>query len=82
MFECSDVSGLMTSEAADTAKYTYPPAGHGNFFAFKFEDPKGHVHRLNSGEQLFWGNKPLQELRNHTLFLSFSGILAINHLVH
>ncbi|KAF7840158.1 CBS domain-containing protein CBSCBSPB3-like [Senna tora] len=46
----SDVSGLMTSEG-DNARSSYPPVGFGNSFAFKFEDPKGRVHRLNCGTE-------------------------------
>ncbi|KAI4336478.1 hypothetical protein L6164_015000 [Bauhinia variegata] len=45
----SDVSALMTSEGTETAKSTYPSVGFGNSFTFKFEDPKGRVHRINCG---------------------------------
>ncbi|CAL0306689.1 unnamed protein product [Lupinus luteus] len=49
----SEVSGLMTSDGADTVKSTYQSASFGNSFAFKFEDLNGRVHRLNcSPEQL------------------------------
>ncbi|KAI9114282.1 hypothetical protein K1719_014510 [Acacia pycnantha] len=47
----SDVSGFMASEAAETAKSTYPSLGLGNSFVFKFEDPKGCVHRLSCGAE-------------------------------
>ncbi|KAI4343487.1 hypothetical protein L6164_010828 [Bauhinia variegata] len=47
----SEVSALMTSDGAETAKSTYPSVGFGNSFAFKFDDPKGRVHRLNCGTE-------------------------------
>ncbi|MED6197815.1 CBS domain-containing protein cbscbspb3 [Stylosanthes scabra] len=46
----SEVSGIMNSDGgADTAKSTYQSVGHGNSFAFKFEDPNGRVHRVTCG---------------------------------
>ncbi|MED6198876.1 CBS domain-containing protein cbscbspb3 [Stylosanthes scabra] len=45
----SEVSGIMNSDGADTAKSTYQSVGHGNTFAFKFEDPNGRVHRVSCG---------------------------------
>ncbi|KAE9602751.1 hypothetical protein Lal_00049698 [Lupinus albus] len=45
----SEVSGLMTSDGADTVKSTYQSASFGNSFAFKFEDLNGRVHRFNCG---------------------------------
>ncbi|KAK4264674.1 hypothetical protein QN277_025817 [Acacia crassicarpa] len=47
----SDVSGFMASEAAETAKSSYPSLGLGSSFVFKFEDPKGRVHRLSCGAE-------------------------------
>lgn len=41
---------MMASDVGEQAKFTYPSLGLGNSFAFKFEDRKGRVHRLNSGE--------------------------------
>lgn len=52
MFYCSEVSGLMTSDGADTAKSAYHSMGFGNSFTFKFEDPNGRVHRFNCGNYL------------------------------
>ncbi|XP_057419972.1 CBS domain-containing protein CBSCBSPB3-like [Lotus japonicus] len=43
----SEVSGLMTSDGADTTR----SASFGNSFAFKFEDPNGRVHRFNCGTE-------------------------------
>ncbi|KAJ8765332.1 hypothetical protein K2173_012029 [Erythroxylum novogranatense] len=43
----SEMSALMTSDATETGKFQYPSLGLGNSFAFKFEDPKGRVHRFN-----------------------------------
>lgn len=58
MFECSDISGFMASEAPETAKSMYPSVGFGNSFIFKFEDPKGRrVHRFSCGEFLFYLKK-------------------------
>lgn len=36
----------------ESGKSSYPPLGLGTSFAFKFEDLKGRVHRVNSGK---WG---------------------------
>ncbi|XP_012572211.1 CBS domain-containing protein CBSCBSPB3-like isoform X2 [Cicer arietinum] len=47
----SEVSGLMTSDGADTAKSAYHSMGFGNSFTFKFEDPNGRVHRFNCGTE-------------------------------
>lgn len=38
-------AALMNSEGTDLGKY--PSLGLGNSFSFKFEDPKGRVHRFN-----------------------------------
>lgn len=46
----SEMSALMASDGGEMGKYNYPSLGLGNSFAFKFEDLKGRVHRLNSGE--------------------------------
>ncbi|MCH96151.1 CBS domain-containing protein CBSCBSPB3-like, partial [Trifolium medium] len=43
----SEVSGLMTSDGAETAKSAYQPMSFGNSFPFKFEDLNGRVHRFN-----------------------------------
>ena len=48
-FVCSEMSAFMTSDGTEIGKY-YPSLGLGNSFAFKFEDFKGRVHRLNCGE--------------------------------
>ncbi|XP_027344166.1 CBS domain-containing protein CBSCBSPB3-like isoform X2 [Abrus precatorius] len=45
----SEVSGLMTSDGADTSKSAYQSTGFGNSFSFKFEDLNGLVHRFNCG---------------------------------
>lgn len=50
MLYCSDLSGLMTSDGADTTKSAYQSVGFGNSFAFKIEDLNGRVHRFNCGE--------------------------------
>ncbi|XP_057729707.1 CBS domain-containing protein CBSCBSPB3-like [Arachis stenosperma] len=47
----SEVSGIMNSDGADTAKSTYQSVGHGNSFTFKFEDPNGRVHRVTCGAE-------------------------------
>ncbi|XP_061346836.1 CBS domain-containing protein CBSCBSPB3-like [Gastrolobium bilobum] len=47
----SEVSGLMTSDGADTAKSAYQSVAFGNSFAFKFEDLNGFVHRFNCGSE-------------------------------
>lgn len=49
LFYCSDVSGLMTSDGADTSKYS---TGFENSFPFKFEDLNGRMHRFNCGNYL------------------------------
>nr|XP_048334988.1 CBS domain-containing protein CBSCBSPB3 isoform X2 [Ziziphus jujuba var. spinosa] len=43
----SDMSALMTNDGTDIVKSNYPSLGLGNSFAFKFEDLKGRMHRLN-----------------------------------
>ncbi|KAE8665999.1 CBS domain-containing protein CBSCBSPB3 [Hibiscus syriacus] len=46
----SEISAIMTSEGADAGKLSsYPSLGLGNSFYFKFEDPKGRVHRFSFG---------------------------------
>ncbi|XP_039042704.1 CBS domain-containing protein CBSCBSPB3-like [Hibiscus syriacus] len=46
----SEISAVMTSEGADAGKLSsYPSLGLGNSFCFKFEDPKGRVHRFSFG---------------------------------
>ncbi|CAK7354656.1 unnamed protein product [Dovyalis caffra] len=45
----SEMSALMTSDAAELGRY--PSLGLGNSFAFKFEDLKGRVHRINCGTE-------------------------------
>ncbi|CAJ1974853.1 unnamed protein product [Sphenostylis stenocarpa] len=47
----SEASGLLTLDGADTTKSTYQSVGFGNPFAFKFEDPNGHVHRFYCGAE-------------------------------
>lgn len=44
----SEMSAMMHSDGAETGKQSYPSVGLGNSFAFKFEDLKGRVHRINS----------------------------------
>lgn len=46
----SELSGFMASDGTEQGKFTYPSLGLGNSFAFKFEDLKGRVHRINFGE--------------------------------
>lgn len=41
-------AALMNSEGTDLGKY--PSLGLGSSFSFKFEDPKGRVHRFNFGK--------------------------------
>ncbi|XP_030938164.1 CBS domain-containing protein CBSCBSPB3-like [Quercus lobata] len=44
----SEMSGFMASDGAEQGKLgSYPSLGLGNSFAFKFEDLKGRVHRVN-----------------------------------
>ncbi len=40
----------MASDGTEQGKLSYPSLGLGNSFAFKFEDLKGRVHRVNCGE--------------------------------
>ncbi|KAH1135298.1 hypothetical protein GLYMA_05G195700v4 [Glycine max] len=47
----SEISGLMTSDGADTSKSAYQSVGFGNSFAFKFKDLSGRVHRFNCGTE-------------------------------
>lgn len=47
----SELSGLMTSDGADTTKSAYQSVGFGNSFAFKIEDLSGRVHRFNCGAE-------------------------------
>ena len=47
------MSALNTSDGMEHGKSTYPSLGLGNSFAFKFEDRKGRIHRLNYGEHRF-----------------------------
>ncbi|RZC54490.1 hypothetical protein C5167_013350 [Papaver somniferum] len=42
----SEMSAFMASDSVEQGK-SYPSLGLGNSFAFKFEDRKGRVHRLN-----------------------------------
>ncbi|CAN6543072.1 unnamed protein product [Malus baccata var. baccata] len=44
----SELSTVMASDGAD-GKFSYPSLGLGNSFAFKFEDLRGRVHRINCG---------------------------------
>ncbi|KAL3591535.1 hypothetical protein D5086_010175 [Populus alba] len=45
----SEMSALMASDATELGRY--PSLGLGNSFAFKFQDLKGRVHRLNCGTE-------------------------------
>lgn len=47
----SEMSAMMQSDGAETAKQSYPSLGLGNSFAFKFEDLKGRMHRFNCGTE-------------------------------
>ncbi|XP_030471709.2 CBS domain-containing protein CBSCBSPB3-like [Syzygium oleosum] len=47
----SDMSAALPSEGPESTKSAYPSLGLGNSFAFKFEDLKGRVHRLNCGTE-------------------------------
>lgn len=44
----SELSALMASDGTD-GKFPYPSLGLGNSFAFKFEDLRGRMHRINCG---------------------------------
>ncbi|KAI3855475.1 hypothetical protein MKW92_024078 [Papaver armeniacum] len=46
----SEMSAFMASDSVEQGK-SYPSLGLGNSFAFKFEDRKGRVHRLNCGTE-------------------------------
>ncbi|KAF4366392.1 hypothetical protein F8388_018840 [Cannabis sativa] len=46
----SEMSAFTNFDGAEIGKPNYPSLGLGNSFAFKFEDFKGRVHRLNCGE--------------------------------
>lgn len=45
------MSALNASDGTEHGKSAYPSLGLGNSFAFKFEDRKGRVHRLNFGTE-------------------------------
>ncbi|KAF7135967.1 hypothetical protein RHSIM_Rhsim08G0001800 [Rhododendron simsii] len=45
------MSALNASDGTEHGKSSYPSLGLGNSFAFKFEDRKGRVHRLNFGSE-------------------------------
>ncbi|PSS36081.1 CBS domain-containing protein [Actinidia chinensis var. chinensis] len=45
------MSALNTSDGTEHGKSTYPSLGLGNSYAFKFEDRKGRIHRLNYGTE-------------------------------
>ncbi|XP_043721575.1 CBS domain-containing protein CBSCBSPB3-like [Telopea speciosissima] len=47
----SEMSALMASEGTEASKFMYPPLGLGKSFNFKFQDHKGHIHRLNCGTE-------------------------------
>ncbi|XP_031387697.1 CBS domain-containing protein CBSCBSPB3-like isoform X2 [Punica granatum] len=47
----SEMSAVMPSDLPESGKSNYPPLGLGTSFAFKFEDLKGRVHRVNSGTE-------------------------------
>lgn len=56
------MSALMASDGTEHGKFTYPSLGLGNSFAFKFEDRKGRVHRLNCGEWWSVSRNPCKNL--------------------
>ncbi|OWM71903.1 hypothetical protein CDL15_Pgr017786 [Punica granatum] len=45
------MSAVMPSDLPESGKSNYPPLGLGTSFAFKFEDLKGRIHRVNSGTE-------------------------------
>ncbi|KAK4756354.1 hypothetical protein SAY87_006481 [Trapa incisa] len=47
----SEMSTVMPSEIPESGKFSYPPLGLGSSLAFKFEDLKGRVHRVNTGTE-------------------------------
>uniref|UniRef100_A0A803PI68 CBS domain-containing protein CBSCBSPB3 n=1 Tax=Cannabis sativa TaxID=3483 RepID=A0A803PI68_CANSA len=47
----SEMSAFTNFDGAEIGKPNYPSLGLGNSFAFKFEDFKGRVHRLNCGTE-------------------------------
>jgi CBS domain-containing protein len=47
----SEMSVLMASDGAETARSAYPSLGLGNSFSFKFEDQKRRVHRFTCGTE-------------------------------
>ena len=63
------MSAFMTSDGTEIGKY-YPSLGLGNSFAFKFEDFKGRVHRLNCGECMKYQVKVHKNICFLLLFLS------------
>lgn len=60
----------MTNDGTDIVKSNYPSLGLGNSFAFKFEDLKGRMHRLNFGK-LCKLEKGLQITLDINLFICF-----------
>ena len=71
----SELSGFMASDGTEQGKFTYPSLGLGNSFAFKFEDLKGRVHRVNFGEWSRIGS--LEEADVRILFFFFLCILLL-----
>ncbi|PON96299.1 CBS- PB1 domain contining protein [Trema orientale] len=47
----SEMSAFTSFDGTEIGKFNYPSLGLGNSFAFKFEDFKGRVHRLNCGTE-------------------------------
>lgn len=64
-FVYSDISALMANDGTETVKSNYPSLGLGNSFAFKFEDLKGRMHRLNFGELCKMGREKKEKNRKN-----------------
>lgn len=65
-FFCSELSALMASDGTD-GKFPYPSLGLGNSFAFKFEDLRGRMHRINCGK---WQSKATYHCKDAWIWLS------------
>jgi hypothetical protein len=76
----SELSGFMASDGTEQGKFTYPSLGLGNSFAFKFEDLKGRVHRVNFGEWSRIGSSEEADVR--ILFFFFLVLFySLHHII-
>jgi hypothetical protein len=78
----SELSGFMASDGTEQGKFTYPSLGLGNSFAFKFEDLKGRVHRVNFGEWSRIGSSEETDVRILFFFFFFWVLFySLHHII-